>query len=82
MKQKKVKIPLLHKAVGTKFLEFVDDKNIITYGKLKFILRCGFRISQARVCDLVDEFCKYGILSRINQREILISEEFKVNVEG
>lgn len=81
MKQKKEEIPILHKAVASRFLEYADEDLIIPYSKVKFVLRCGFRITGARVCDLVEEFCKYGILKRLSLQRISVSEEFKVQID-
>jgi len=85
MKNKKqvrrIVIPKLHKAVASRFLEFCDKDGIISYSKVKFVLHCGFRITQVSEYELVKEFCKYGILDKINQREFSVTPEFKVHIE-
>ncbi len=79
---KKMITPKLHKAIASKFLEFCDDDGIISYSKVKFVLHCSFRITQVSEYELVKEFCKYGILTKINQREFSVTPEFKVQIEG
>lgn len=79
---RKLKVPKLHKAVASRFLEFCDKDGVISYSKVKFVLHCGFRITQESEYELVKEFCHYGILKRISQREFSVTPEFKVQVEG
>ena len=79
---RKLKVPKLHKAIATRFLEFCDDDGVISYSKVKFVLHCSFRITQVSEYELVKEFCSYGILSKINQREFSVTPEFKVQIKG
>ena len=81
-KPKKLMIPKLHKAIASRFLEYCDADGLISYSKVKFVLHCSFRITKVSEYELVKEFCHYGVLNKINQREFSITPEFKVNVKG
>jgi len=66
--QKKRKAPLLHKEIAKVIKEQEEEDEEIPYSKVKFVLRFKFRIPKEHFGSIIDEFCKFGLLERLDKR--------------
>ena len=90
MEQKKVKpkqekkIPLLHKVIARRFLQYCDDEGNILYSRAKFVLGACFKINKKDQKGIIREMAKFGLISQKGIKynvDMNLFKEYKINEE-